>query len=97
MNKLNIKNKQLEQYGRRLYIIVEGVPTDENKTMQEIFDKIVSLINNVECDVLEFVINRALRIAISCIDKKSSQYSKSIMIKCTTLDIELDYTVIKVN
>ena len=65
--------------------------------MQEIFDKIVSLINNVECDVLEFVINRALRIAISCIDKKSCQYSKSIMIKCTTLDIELDYTVIKVN
>ena len=54
--------------------------------MEEIFDKIVSLIKKVECNILEFAINRALRIAISCIDKKSSQYSKSIMIKCTTLD-----------
>lgn len=37
LTKLNCENKQLEQYRRWLCVIVEGVPSVDNETLEEIF------------------------------------------------------------
>ena len=42
---LQSENKELEQYSRRLYIRIEGVPTTNNETSEEVSKKVQSLIN----------------------------------------------------
>ena len=47
MSVLQSENEELEQYGRRLCIRVEGVPTTDNETSKEVLKKVQSLINEI--------------------------------------------------
>ena len=47
MSVLQSENEEFEQYGRRLCIRVEGVPTTDNETSGEVLKKVQSLINEI--------------------------------------------------
>ena len=55
-------NEELEQYGRRLCVRIDGVPTVDNETLDEVLDKVKSLINKTSCDIPDVVIDRAHQI-----------------------------------
>ena len=42
-------NEDLEQYGRRLRVRIDVVPTVDNKTSDEVLDKVKSLIKETSC------------------------------------------------
>ena len=42
-------NEDLEQYGRRLRLRIDVVPTVDNKTSDEVLDKVKSLIKETSC------------------------------------------------
>ena len=43
VNKLKRGNKELEQYGRKLSVRVDGVPSVENEIFNQVLDKVMSL------------------------------------------------------
>ena len=53
---------ELEQCSRGLCIRVEGVPTIDNKTSEEVLKKVQSLINEAECYIPDIETDRAHRI-----------------------------------
>ena len=55
-------NEALEQYGRRLCVRADGVPTVDNETSHEVLDKVKSFIKETSCDIPDVVIDRAHRI-----------------------------------
>ena len=59
---LKRKNEELQQYGRRLCLRKEGVPSVENKSSDDDLDKVKSLITESECEIPNVVIDRAQRI-----------------------------------
>ena len=59
---LKRKNEELQQYGRRLCLRKEGVPSVENKSSDDDLDKVKSLITESECEIPNVVIDRAHRI-----------------------------------
>ena len=84
MTVLQSENGELEQYGRRLCIRVEDVPTTNNETSEEVLKKIQSLINEAECDILDVAIDRAHRIGNDFKDRKTNTLCKSIIVRFTT-------------
>ena len=80
---LQSENEELEQYGRRLCIRVEGVPTD-NETSEEVLKKVQSLINEEECDIPDAAIDRTHHIGNGYEDRKTNTLCKSITIRFTT-------------
>ena len=46
---LECKNEELEQYGRRLCLRIEGVPPVENETSDDVLDEVKSLITESGC------------------------------------------------
>ena len=59
---LKRKNEELQQYGRRLCLRKEGVPSVENKSSDDDLDQVKSLITESECEIPDVVIDRAHRI-----------------------------------
>ena len=43
VNELKRENEELEQYGRRLCVRVDGIPLIENDKFDQVLDKVVSL------------------------------------------------------
>ena len=81
---LQSENEELEQYGRRLCIRVEGVPTTENETSEEVLKKVKSLINEARCDIPDVAIDRAHRIGNGYKDRKTNTLCKSVIVRFTT-------------
>ena len=81
---LQSENEELEQYGRRLCIRVEGGPTNDNETSEEVLKKVQSLINEAECDIPYVAIDRAHRIGNGYKDRKTNTLCKSIIVRFTT-------------
>ena len=77
-------NEELEQYGRRLCVRIDGVPTVDNETSDEVLDKVKSLIKETSCDIPDVVIDRAHRTGKGYNDKKSNARCKSIIARFTT-------------
>ena len=46
----------------RLCVRIDGVPTVDNETSDEVLDKVMSLIKETSCDTPDVVIDRAHRI-----------------------------------
>ena len=84
MNELKRKNEDLEQYGRRLFVRIEGIPSVENETSGEVLDKVMSLMQEAECGIPEVVIDRAHRIDKSYVEKNSKKICKSIIVRFAT-------------
>ena len=78
------QNKELEQYGRRLCIRVEGICTTDNETSEEVLKKVQSLIKEAECDIPDTAIDRAHHISNSYKVRKTNTFCKSIIVRFTT-------------
>ena len=77
-------NEELEQYGRRLCIRIDGVPTVDNEISDQVLDKVKSLIKETSCDIPDVVIDRAHRIGKGYNDKKTNVCCKSMIVCFTT-------------
>ena len=84
MTVLQSQYEELEQYGRRLCIRVEGAPTTDNKTSEKVLKKFQSLINEAECDIPDVAIDRAHRIGNGYKERKTNILCKSIIVRFTT-------------
>ena len=85
---LNIKNQEetddLEQYGRRLCLRIDGVPTVQNESSEEVLEKVKSLFTEGKVEIPDTVLDRAHRIGPSYTDKASKKNCKSIIVRFTT-------------
>ena len=59
VNKLKCENEELEQCDRSLWVRVDGIPLVENEASDEVLDKVMSFMQEAECDIPEVVIDRA--------------------------------------
>ena len=88
LRKLNIdnqsQNEELEQYGRRLCLRIDGVPTVKDETSDDVFQTTKSLFTEAKVDIPENVVDRAHRIGPTYTDKKSNKICKSIIVRFTT-------------
>ena len=74
----------LEQYGRRLCVRIDVVPTVDNETSNEVLDTVKSWIKETSCDIPDVVIDMAHRIGNGYNDKKTNARCKSIIVRFTT-------------
>ena len=73
VNELKSENEELELYGRRL-CLRDGIPSPvENETSDEALDKVMSLMQEAECDIPEVVIDRTHRIGKAYVVKSSKK------------------------
>ena len=69
MNVLGCKIEELEQYGRRLCLRIEGILSVEDETLHDVLDMVKSLITESKCEVSDVVIDRAHQIVKEYKDK----------------------------
>ena len=69
INKLEDDGEELEQYGRRLCLRIDGVPSTDKETSDEVLEKEKSLASESGCDIPDVVIDRAHRIGKEYRDK----------------------------
>lgn len=85
INNLEGDTEELEQYGRRLCLRIDGVPSaTEKESSEEVLETVKSLISESGCDIPDAVIDRAHRIGKNYTDKKSNLPCKSIIVRFTT-------------
>ena len=84
INKLEDDSEELEQYSRRLCLRIEGVPSAEKETSEEVLEKVKCLVSESGCDIPDVVIDRAHRIGKGYTHKKSNLSCKSIIARFTT-------------
>ena len=80
LRRLNVSNQnkheELEQYGKRLCLRIDGVPTKTNKSSDDVLDSVKSLFKEA--------IDRAHSIGSRYLDASSNNYCKSIIIRFIT-------------
>ena len=59
ITELQQEKEELEQYGRRLWVWIGGVPIVDHETLDGVLDKVKSLITETRCDIPDVVIGRA--------------------------------------
>ena len=59
ITELQQEKEELEQYGRRLWVRIGGVPIVDPETLDGVLDKVKSLIKETSCDIPDVVIGRA--------------------------------------
>ena len=88
MRRLNISNQntheELEQYGRRLCLRIDSVPTETNESSDDVLDSVQSLFKKAKVDIPESVIDRAHRTGSRYLDASSNNYCKSIIVRFAT-------------
>ena len=101
LRRLNTSNQnnheELEQYGRRLYLRIDGVPTKTKESSNEILDSVKFLFKEAKADILESVIDRAHKIGSRYLDASSNDYCKSIIIRFTTFPHRAMFTELKIS
>ena len=89
LHKLNIENQtnneDLEQYGRRLCLRIDGVPVVENETSVNVLASVKKLFDDAQVEIPDAVIDRAHRIGGKYVDRKSKKSCKSIIVRCIDL------------
>ena len=84
MNELKNSHDDLEQYGGRLCVRIDGVPSTENEKANDVFQKVKGLIEESQSEIPEVTIDRAHRIGNEYTDKTSGKKCKSIIVRFTT-------------
>ena len=85
LKQTNEKNlEELEQYGRRLCLRVDGVPHKEVESSTEVFKTIKKKIKEVGADIPDLVIDRAHRIGLPYVDNTTKVKTQSIIVRFTT-------------
>ena len=77
IKKQNLQNQQeieeLEQYGRRLCLRFEGIPTEKNETSDKVLHKIMGICKDSGVEIPDTVIDRAHRIGVPYVDKTTQK------------------------
>ena len=76
--------EELEQYGRRLCLRIDGVPSEEKETSEDVLKKVMTLCNDAEVDIPDMAFDRAHRIGRAYNDKGSNKNCKSIIVRLAT-------------
>ena len=88
LRQLNINNQsrnaELEQYGRRLCLRIDGVPTVKNESSDDVLEFIKSVLKEAKVAVPDIALDRAHRIWPSYTDRIASKNCKSIIVRFTT-------------
>ena len=88
LQELNINsqlhNEELEQYGRRLCLSINGVPTVKDESSDDILEFTKSLFKEAKVSVPDNVLDHAHRIGPSYMDRITSKKCKSIIVRFTT-------------
>ena len=79
VNELKASQDELEQYGRRLCIRIDGVPVAENETSNNVLQNVRSIIEESSSEIPDVAIDRAHRICKAYTDKTSGVKCKSII------------------
>ena len=83
--KINLNNnEELEQYGRRLCLRLDGMPCEEKETSDLVYEKVKNIIKNYEIDIPDLVIDRAHRIGHKFVDESSGNQVQSVILRFTT-------------
>ena len=82
--KLQDELDELEQYGRRSCIRINGIPEVSNESSEDVFNNIADMFVRVGIEDIEQDIDRAHRIGKSCHQKKIEKKCKSIIVKSTS-------------
>ena len=56
--------EELGQYGRRLCLRFEGIPTEKNETSDKVLEKIMGICNKSGVQIPDTVVDRAKRIGV---------------------------------
>ena len=88
LRKLNFdnqaKNKELEQYGRRLCFRIDGIPLKNNETSEDVLDSVKNLFELAEVNIPDMVVDRAHRIGCIYKDRTSNKNCKGIIVRFAT-------------
>ena len=84
VNELKDSQDELEQYGRRLCIRIDGVPMAENETSNDVLQNVKSFIEESSSEIQDVAIDRVHRIGKAYTDKTSGVKCKSIIVRFTT-------------
>ena len=71
--------EELEQYGRRLSLRIDGVPVKKMEKSQDAFEHVVSMFDEAGAGNVNGYIDRAHRIGKTYFDEKSSKKCKSML------------------
>ena len=81
---LECNNEELEQYGSKFCLRIEGVPSTENESSDDVLGKVKSLIAESGCEIPDVGIDRAHRIDRGYKDKSRNVPCKSIIVRFST-------------
>ena len=86
--KENIKNRvaseENEQYGRRLCLRIDGIPTEKKESSENVLHKVTEMWTEAGVDIPNEVAERAHRTGPSYTDKNSNVSCKSVVVCFTT-------------
>ena len=83
------RNEELEQYGRRLCLRIDGVPTVKHESSDDVLEFTKSLFQEANVAVPDTVLDCAHRIGPSYTDRITSKKCKSIIVRFTNFDTGL--------
>ena len=76
--------EELEQYGRRFCLQIDGVPTEEKETSEDVLQKVGSLCSDAKINIPGMAYNWAHRIGKAYNDKGTNKICKSIIVHFST-------------
>ena len=77
-------NEELEQYGRRLYLCIDGIPLKNSEKSEDVLDSVKDLFELAEVNIPYLVVDYAHRIDCIYKDEASSKNCKGVMVRSTT-------------
>ena len=78
------KLDDLEQYGRRVCLRIDGVPFKEKETSQEVLEIVKEKVDESTANIPDTILDRAHRIGKQYIDRDSGIKIQSIIVRFTT-------------
>ena len=78
------KVDELEQYGRRVCLHIEGVEHQANEKSEDVLEKVVNIIKESETEIPESALDRAHRIGPIYTDNNTGKKMQSIIVRFTT-------------
>ena len=79
-----LKFYNIEQYGRRLCLRIDGVPSKKECKTDKVLETVKEKIKMVGIDIPESVLDRAHRISKAYIDRISGKKTQSTIVRFTT-------------
>ena len=81
---LDKKVDELERYGRRVCLRIEGVEHKVNEKSEEVLGKVINIVKESEVEIPESVFDRAHRIGPTYTDNDTGKKMQNITVRFTT-------------